>query len=193
MRRLIATTLLLLAACDAPTSLEGDTNHPLTELATSATPIHGYWALYNWPTLVLDETGSCSEEAVEAALHPFHAAGIPLDYEPGACAPAHWHIEDGRICLSVDDDGLIERGVAGSASWRVRRGTTDEIVRASVSVRSECNPMVIAHEVGHVLGLSHSEDPTDTMWGVEGEALEFHGALEQLRAQRDVRMQAEQR
>lgn len=191
MTRLLAAALVLLTACDHQRDLEHDTAQPLTESTDGTTPTHGYWALRAWPTLVLSEDGSCPVEAVDKALEPFLAAGIAIRHEVGVCNPEHWNVEDGRVCLEVDDEGLQERHVAGNAWWRYRTRSesvvedgvrftrvrnTDQITVGGIRVKSSCNPMVIAHEVGHILGLGHSEDPGETMWPSESDVLAFSGA-----------------
>lgn len=174
MQRLAILAALLLTACDAPGDLSHDTDQPLTETTQVAgeTPTHGFWAYRRWPTLVLSTAGSCPVEAVEAALAPFHEAGIEIGYVAGECRPAFWRVEDGRVCLRVDDDGLYEAEAAGEAYWRTRKGT-DQIVEGGIRVMSHCNPMAIAHEVGHVLGLGHSEDTAHTMYPAESDVLAF--------------------
>jgi hypothetical protein len=179
MRFLLAATGLLLLACGQPRSLEYDVNQPLThtaDLPTGSTPMHGYWALSRWPTLVRDEAGSCPAEAVDEALKPFHDAGIEIKHEVGKCRSDHWYIEDGRLCLRTDDEGLSEHGLAGSAYWWPRPGTSDEIAMGGINVQSDCNPMVIAHEVGHLLGLGHSKDKANTMYPLESDVLSFDAA-----------------
>lgn len=179
MPRLIALAILLLAACDQPLSLEHDTDQPLTQadaVPAGTTPTHGYWALSRWPTLVLDVDGSCPAEAVQAALGPFHDAGIEIKHEVGKCRSDHWYIEDGRICLRTDEEGLTDHGLAGSAYWWPRPGTSDEIAMGGISVQSDCNPMVIAHEAGHILGLGHSDDRANTMYPLESDVLSFDAA-----------------
>jgi hypothetical protein len=170
-----AALLVLLTACDAPSSLEHDTDQPLTSAPTvdGETPTHGFWAYRRWPTLVLDEAGSCPVEAVEAALAPFRAAGIDVAYEAGVCRPDHWYVEDGRVCLRTDDDALWEDRDAGHAWWRPRLDAEDQIVTGGITVWSSCNPMVIAHEVGHLLGLGHSDDRAHTMYPAESDVLAF--------------------
>lgn len=138
--------------------------------------MHGYWALSRWPTLVLDDGGSCPAEAVDEALAPLRAAGIEIKHEVGKCRSDHWYIEDGRICLRTDEESLSEHGLAGSAYWWPRPGTSDEIAMGGISVQPDCNPMVIAHEVGHILGLGHSEDKGETMYPAESEVLHFSEA-----------------
>lgn len=192
MQRLAILAALLLAACHAPGDLSHDTDQPLTETVPVAgwTPTHGFWAYRKWPTLVLDEAGSCPVEAVEAALAPFHEAGIEIGYESGECRPAFFRVEDGRVCLQVDDDGLWEAEAAGEAYWRTRKGT-DQIVEGGIRVMSSCNPMVIAHEVGHVLGLGHSEDVEHTMYPAESDVLSFGDVdLQAIVARREAHLTA---
>lgn len=187
--RILLAAALLLTACGAPTDLEHDTDRPLTEVIPGGpTPTHGYWALRAWPTLVLSEDGSCPVEQVDKALAPFLAAGIAIRHEVGKCHPSHWNVEDGRVCLAVDDAGLSERHLAGNAWWRYRQWSeivvedgvrirrvhdTDQITVGGIRVKSDCNPMVIAHEVGHILGLGHSEDPAETMFPAASDVLSF--------------------
>jgi hypothetical protein len=180
---IFAALFTLLCACADPGSLEHDTAQPLTEVVADGT--HGHWALHRWPTLVLDVEGSCPVEEVDKALAPFLAAGIEMRREVGVCHPDHYHIEDGRVCLRVDDERLAERKAAGVAWWRVRRGAPDEITVGGVIVRSDCLPMVIAHEVAHVLGLEHSEREGDTMYPAVSDALEFGGQLALIVAARE--------
>jgi hypothetical protein len=180
---IFAALFALLCACADAGSLEHDTAQPLVDVVADGT--HGHWALHRWPTLVLDVEGSCPVAEVDKALAPFLAAGIEMRREVGVCHPDHYHIEDGRVCLRVDDERLAERKAAGVAWWRVRRGAPDEITVGGVIVRSDCLPMVIAHEVAHVLGLEHSEREGDTMYPAVSDALEFGGQLALIVAARE--------
>lgn len=184
MTRLLLTLLLLTVACDQPDSLVDDTDQPLPATLEGETPAHGYWALTRWPTLVLDVEGSCPEEAVEAALAPYRKAGIDIAHEAGECRPDAFHVEDGRVCLRTD----AEMDKAGKAWWRDHPGTTDRITAGSIRIAPRCNPVTIAHELGHVIGFGHSEDPTHTMYGVEHHNNDFQGELELMAERRAVEL-----
>lgn len=187
MQRLAILAALLLAACHAPGNLSHDTDQPLVETTSVAgeTPTHGFWAYRRWPTLVLDTAGSCPAEAVEAAMAPFYAAGIDVAYEVGECRPDHWYVEDGRVCLRT------EEGIAGHAWWRHSPDVVGEIMTGGIAVGPHCNPMAIAHEVGHVLGLGHSEDVGHTMYPAETDVLSFGDVdLQAIVARREAHLTA---
>lgn len=126
-------------------------------------PLERRWSPFApLPRFVIDERRACPEAAVEAAFSLWWDAGVELQWEVGACPET---MIEGVICIHTDDSpSMAAARRLGSASWWTREEAPFYTFLGDIAVRSECDAAVIAHEVGHILGLGHSDHPEHTMY-----------------------------
>ncbi|MFH1246524.1 MAG: matrixin family metalloprotease, partial [Candidatus Liptonbacteria bacterium] len=74
----------------------------------------------------------------------------------------------GTIPVWIDEDAAAAYEAGGGGVAYVMLNVSGEIYEVTIKVYSKRNPQLVAHEVGHALGLHHSNSPEDMM---------FHGSV----------------
>ncbi|MBM3140002.1 MAG: matrixin family metalloprotease [Chloroflexi bacterium] len=124
-------------------------------------------------------TADAFREAVRAAARMWNAAelGIGVRYDGDCTTGTRWENSDGTNQIGFDDSRRVIQGstaalARGSWSNVPRFGPVqdrqfnefDIVLGGQLEVSDQCLRSILAHEVGHTLGLGHSDDSRDLMY-----------------------------
>ena len=144
--------------------------------ALASVGANGHWPSHQRELVVVDRTGQKSwQEATRWAVQQWQQAGADVRMswttEPGPCEPDGERIS---VCLSTAaelGDQAIP-GVQGLVDPQVDQMQHTEA--STIQVCSDCRVdgrrrrVIATHELGHVLGLQHSERKTSVMYHTGG-------------------------
>lgn len=149
--------------------------------ATTVFANDAHWPAGSRDLVVVDQTGDHSwEHASEDAVEVWNAAGadLRLSWETGT---GDCRFDGTRIAVCLGDT-RVEGPFDGISHDTLKNG---HIQGAFIEVCGECpldqarRTEVMIHELGHALGLDHSDDPNSIMWFEGG--TEFDEAYRNLR------------
>jgi hypothetical protein len=99
-------------------------------------------------------------------------AGVGFDYGGDCTEDDRWRPDNGITEIGFDDsrDVVVGQSAAvASGTWTTLFGTKefiefDVVIDQRLDVPQQCLESIVAHELGHVLGLGHSDDARDLMF-----------------------------
>ncbi len=152
-------------------AIEFFTDLPPAVWPSEAIPVAICTQQHNRPSAVTAEQFGDAVSSV-TSMWTAQAVGVGFDYT-GDCADGNrWRMDNGVTEIGFDDFRDVVKGQSAAiatGTWTSIFGPKefvefDIVLDQRLNILPQCFESIIAHELGHVLGLGHSDDAGDLMY-----------------------------